>query len=62
MLTQIVASDSMDVVFSDLHRVSSLWNLAIECGCPDHPFPEIPVNIDFDLKFELFLIRWQYIC
>jgi len=57
MLTQIVASDSMDVVFSDLHRVSTLWNLPIECGCPDHPLPEIPVNINFYLKFERFLIR-----
>jgi len=54
MLTQIVACDSMDVVFSDLHKVSTLWNLAIECGCPDHPFPEIPVNIYCDLKFERF--------
>lgn len=61
MLTQIVARDSMDVVFSDLHKVSTLWNLAIECGCPDHPFPEIPVNIYCDLKFERFFIRWLYI-
>ncbi|XP_060860355.1 lysine-specific demethylase 3A-like isoform X4 [Metopolophium dirhodum] len=48
MLTQIVASDSMDVVFSDLHKVSTLWNLAIECGCPDHPFPEIPGDASTD--------------
>ncbi|XP_026816399.1 lysine-specific demethylase 3A-like isoform X3 [Rhopalosiphum maidis] len=48
MLTQIVASDSMDVVFSDLHRISTLWNISIECGCPGHPFPELQGNVSTD--------------
>jgi len=48
MLTQIVASDSMDRVFSDLHRLSSSFNIAIECGCPGYPLPQLQVNVYFN--------------
>lgn len=40
MLTQIVAGDSMNIVFANLHEICTLWKIAIECGCPGHPFPE----------------------
>lgn len=39
MLTQIVAGDSMNIVFSKLHEICKLWNIMLECGCPEHPFP-----------------------
>lgn len=45
MLTQIVAGDSMNIVFSNLHDVCKQWNIEIECGCPGHPFPPSVVNI-----------------
>lgn len=46
MLTQIVAGDSMNIVFSNLHQISLQWNIELECGCPDHPFSEsLQVNI-----------------
>lgn len=48
MLTQIVASDSMDRVFSDLHRLSSSFNIAIECGCPGYPLPQLQGNVSTD--------------
>jgi len=50
MLTQIVASDSMDRVFSDLHRLSSSFNIAIECGCPGYPLPQLQVDVYFNIK------------
>lgn len=39
MLTQIVAGDSMNIVFSNLHEICTTWNIMLECGCPGHPFP-----------------------
>lgn len=45
MLTQIVAGDAMNIVFANLHDVTSKWEIKLECGCPGHPFSMLLVNI-----------------
>lgn len=49
MLSQIVAGESMNLVFSTMHEICTLWNISLQCGCPSHPFPESMVNINFIL-------------
>jgi len=40
MLSQIVGGDSMNILFTDMHKLCTTWNIELECGCPGHPLPQ----------------------
>ncbi|VVC45948.1 JmjC domain [Cinara cedri] len=46
MFTQMLAGDSLNIIFNNLHTVCTKWKILLECGCPGFPIPEYETNSD----------------